>query len=80
MPTTTQTPTTASASVPTLKAKTAIAMGRLAVADADGCFPLAAGVPFDVTRPVLYCATAVSAGMYSANFYLTYPFCTLPLH
>ena len=61
----------------TLKAKTAIAMGRLAVADADGCFPLAAGVPFDVTRPVLYCATAVSAGMYSANFYLTYPFCTL---
>ena len=61
----------------TLKAKTAIAAGRLAVADADGCFPLAAGVPFDVTRPVLYCATAVSAGMYSANFYLTYPFCTL---
>ena len=61
----------------TLKAKTAIAAGRLAVTDADGCFPLAAGVPFDVTRPVLYCATAVSAGMYSANFYLTYPFCTL---
>ena len=61
----------------TLKAKTAIAMGRLAVADADGCFPLAAGVPFDVTRPVLYCATAVSAGMYSSNFYLTFPYCTL---
>ena len=61
----------------TLKAKTAIAAGRLAVTDADGCFPLAAGVPFDVTRPVLYCATAVSAGMYSSNFYLTFPYCTL---
>ena len=61
----------------TLKAKTAIPAGRLAVADEDGCFPLAAGVPFDVTRPVLYCAAAVSAGMYGSQFYLTYPYCTL---
>ena len=61
----------------TLKAKTAIPAGRLAVADEEGCFPLAAGVPFDVTRPVLYCAAAVSAGMYGSQFYLTYPYCTL---
>ena len=32
---------------------------------------------FDVTRPVLYCAAAVSAGMYGSQFYLTYPYCTL---
>ena len=61
----------------TLKAKTAIPAGRLAVADEEGCFPLAAGVPFDVTRPVLYCAAAVSAGTYGSQFYLTYPYCTL---
>ena len=61
----------------TLKAKTAIPAGMLAVADEEGCFPLAAGVPFDVTRPVLYCAAAVSAGMYGSQFYLTYPYCTL---
>ena len=61
----------------TLKAKTAIPAGRLAVADEDGCFPLAAGVSFDVTRPVLYCAAAVSAGTYGSQFYLTYPYCTL---
>ena len=61
----------------TLKAKAAIPVGRLAVADEEGCFPLAAGVPFDVTRPVLYCAAAVSAGMYGSQFYLTYPYCTL---
>ena len=61
----------------TLKAKTAIPAGRLAVADEEGCFPLAAGVSFDVTRPVLYCAAAVSAGMYGSQFYLTYPYCTL---
>ena len=61
----------------TLKAKAAIPAGRLAVADEDGCFPLAAGVPFDVTRPVLYCAAAVSAGTYGSQFYLTYPYCTL---
>lgn len=61
----------------TLKAKTAIPAGRLTVADEDGCFPLAAGVSFDVTRPVLYCAAAVSAGMYGSQFYLTYPYCTL---
>ena len=61
----------------TLKAKTAIPAGRLAVADEEGCFPLAAGVSFDVTRPVLYCAAAVSAGTYGSQFYLTYPYCTL---
>ena len=38
---------------------------------------MANSVPFDVTRPILYCASAVSAGAYGSGFYLTYPFCYL---
>lgn len=64
----------------TLKAKTAIAAGRLAVTDADGCFPLAAGVPFDVTRPVLYCATAVSARDVQRQFLPDLPLLYAALH
>ena len=61
----------------TLKAKSAISAGRLAVGDEEGCFQVANSVPFDVTRPILYCASAVSAGAYGSGFYLTYPFCYL---
>ena len=61
----------------TLKAKSAISTGRLAVGDEEGCFQVANSVPFDVTRPILYCASAVSAGAYGSGFYLTYPFCYL---
>ena len=50
----------------TLKAKSAISAGRLAVGDEEGCFQVTNSVPFDVTRPILYCASAVSAGAYGA--------------
>ena len=60
-----------------LKAKTAITAGRLVVGDADGCFMLAAQVPFDISRSILYTISAVSAGTYGSNFYLAYPFCYL---
>lgn len=61
----------------TLKAKTAITAGRLVVGDVDGCFMLAEQVSFDIARPILYAISAVNAGSYGSNFYISYPFCYL---
>ena len=59
------------------KAKTAISANRLVVGDAEGCFHLAAGAPFDVSRSILYAYSASAAGAYSTNYYLSYPYCYL---
>ena len=61
----------------TLKAKTAIAANRLVVADATGCFHLAASVPFDISRSILFSTGAISAGALGSNLYLSYPYCYL---
>jgi len=60
-----------------LKAKTVIAAGRLVVGDESGVFHLAAGVPFDVTRSILYAANASAVNVYSSNYYLSYPYVAL---
>ena len=61
----------------TLKAKSAIIAGRLVVGDDLGYFHVAAGVPFDISRSILYSLNSVAINTYNANFYLSYPSCYL---
>lgn len=61
----------------TLKAKSAISASRLVVADAAGYFALAPSMPFDVSRAILFAASAIAAGLYGSNLYLSYPYCYL---
>ena len=60
-----------------VKAKTAIGASRLIVGDEAGYFNLAASVPFDVTKPLLWSTSVIAANGYSANNYLAYPYCML---
>lgn len=60
-----------------IKAKNAISASRLIVSDADGYFHLAPSVPFDITKPILWAGSAVSAGATDTHTYLSYPGCTL---
>lgn len=60
-----------------ITAKSAISSSRLIVSDAGGYFHLAASVPFDVTKPILWAASAVTAGATATTNYLSYPSCTL---
>ena len=60
-----------------IKAKTAISASRLIVGDSGGYFHLAAGSVFDVDKPILWAASAISAGATATTNYLSYPSCTL---
>ena len=60
-----------------IKAKTAISASRLIVGDSGGFFHLAAGSVFDVDKPVLWAASAISAASTGTNNYLSFPSCTL---
>ena len=60
-----------------IKAKTAISASRLIVGDSGGYFHLAEGSVFDVDKPILWAASAISAGATATTNYLSYPSCTL---
>ena len=60
-----------------VKAKSAVSSSRIIVSDADGYFHLAASVPFLVDKPILWAASAISAGGSGSSNYLSYPSCTL---
>ena len=60
-----------------IKAKTAISASRLIVGDSGGYFHLAAESVFDVDKPILWAASAISAGATATTNYLSYPSCTL---
>ena len=60
-----------------IKAKTAITASYLIVGDSGGFFHLAAGVTFDVDKPILWAASAISASSTGTNNYLSYPGCTM---
>lgn len=56
-----------------IKAKTAITANRLIVGDSNGFFHLAAGVAFDVNKPIVYRTAALSAGSTSTSSnYISY--------
>lgn len=61
----------------TLKAKTVITANRLVVGDEAGCYHLASGIPFDVTRPILFAPFSIAAGSFSTSYFLSYPNCYL---
>lgn len=63
-----------------LKAKSAISAGRLVVGDEAGYYQLAASVPFDVSRSILYAYSAAAVNSASTNYYLSYPFVYLRNH
>jgi len=56
----------------TVKVKTAFSYYRFVVGDDAGYFQLAAGVPFDVSKPVLWSLASGSAGGTSSSLYLAY--------
>lgn len=60
-----------------IKAKTAIGPSRIVVGDASGYFNLAAGVTFDLTRPILWSTASVNAGSSTNNCYMAYSSCYL---
>ncbi len=60
-----------------IKAKTTIGAGRLIVGDEDGYYNLAASVPFDVTKPILWAVSALATNVYGNNNYLAYPYCMM---
>lgn len=43
------------------------------VGDDEGYFLLAAGVPFDVSKPIVYLTSTVNKGYTTSNAYLVYP-------
>ena len=51
-------------------AKTAITASRIIVGDANGYFHVAAGVSFDITKPILWASSAIAAGATGTNNYL----------
>ena len=60
-----------------IKARTAIMANYLIVGDENGFYHLAAGSAFDINKPILWAASAISAGVTGTNNYLSYPGCTL---
>ena len=59
------------------KAKTDIPATSLIVSDADGYFPLAPAVPFDIALPILWTTEAISAGTVGTSCHLSYADCSL---
>jgi hypothetical protein len=60
-----------------IKAKTAISSGYFIVGDSSGYFHLGTGVTFDISKPILYAGSAISAAGVGTNNYLSYPSRTL---
>ena len=60
-----------------IKAKTAISACYLIVGDSGGYFHLAASSIFDVDKPILWAASAITASATATTNYLSYPSCTL---
>ena len=58
-------------------AKTAILASRIIVSDADGYFHLESGCSFDINKPILWAASAISANGTGTNNYLSISNCTL---
>ncbi|MBR6570009.1 MAG: hypothetical protein IKK75_06095, partial [Clostridia bacterium] len=56
----------------TIKAKETINYFRFAVGDDDGYFTLAAGVPFDVRKAILWTTSTTNTGYTTSNVYLSY--------
>ena len=56
----------------TVKAKSNCTYYRFLVADDEGAFQLAAGEPFDVSKPILWLTSNVNAGYSTSNVYLAY--------
>ena len=56
-----------------VKAKTAITAKKLIVGDETGYFNLTADVTFDITKPVLYAASAIKANATGTGNYIAYP-------
>ncbi len=61
----------------TIKAKSAISASHFIVSDDGGYFHLAGGSVFDITKPILWCSTAISAGGTGSNNYISLPSLTL---
>ena len=61
----------------TIKAKSAISASRFIVSDDSGYFHLAGGSVFDITKPILWCSTAISANGTGNNNYISLPSLTL---
>lgn len=60
-----------------IKAKSAISASYFIVSDDGGYFHLAGGSVFDITKPILWCSTAISAGGTGSNNYISLPSLTL---
>lgn len=60
-----------------IKAKSAISASCFIVSDDSGYFHLAGGSVFDITKPILWCSTAISAGGTGSNNYISLPSLTL---
>ena len=56
-----------------ITAKSAITAAHLIVGDSSGYYHLAASVPFEVNRPILYAASAIAAAATGTGNYLSYP-------
>lgn len=56
----------------TIKAKSAIPTSRFAVGDDSGFFVLGAGTAFDISKPILWVTSSVSANSTSTNAYVAY--------
>ncbi|MBQ7887116.1 MAG: phage tail protein [Clostridia bacterium] len=55
-----------------VKVKEAFSAFRFVVADSSGYFMLAAGKPFDISKPILWATGTGTAGSVTANVYLAY--------
>lgn len=53
-----------------IKAKTAITASRFIVGDASGFFHLAAGVAFDITKPILWASSAIAVNATGTNNFM----------
>lgn len=60
-----------------VKAKTAISASRFIVGDSAGYFAIAAGVTFDITKPILWASSAISANATGTSNFLAINGCTL---
>ena len=56
----------------TVKAKETCAYFRLIVSDSEGYYQLAAGKAFDISKPILWLASTLTAGYSTSNAYLAY--------
>ena len=56
----------------TVKAKETCAYFRLIVSDSEGYYQLAAGKAFDISKPILWLTSTLTAGYSTSNAYLAY--------